>query len=104
MKSSVIRGLVMFVGRRRLRAPWLAGLYLRSNRSLRNCFRNASRRLMAEVEALGGYVGRGRKRTHRHLTPMSAPAFRQSAGPKWPAHAVDPRSLRDGLKAPSAST
>ena len=91
MKSSVIRGLVMFAAGAGC-ATVVAGLYPPIEPITPELFQERLTAVLAEVEALGGYVGvaeDGRIGIYTNVGACVPPV----PLPKWPAHAVDQRSL-----------
>ena len=97
MKSSIIRALVMFVAGAGC-ATVVAGLYPPIEPITPELFQERLTAVLGEVEALGGYVGvaqDGRIGIYTNVGACVPPV----PPPKWPAHAVDQRSLEYGVKA-----
>jgi hypothetical protein len=93
MKSSWIRSLVIFVAGAGS-ATVVAGLYP-SDEITAEQWQERAIAVLAEVETLGGYVGiadDGRVGIYTQVGACVPPI----PIPKWPAHAVEPRSLRKG--------
>lgn len=96
MKSSVVRSLVIFIAGAGC-ATVVAGMYPGEPISQEQWQERATA-VLAEVEALGGYVGiaeDGRVGIYTQVGACVPPI----PIPKWPANAVDPRSLRKGAAA-----
>jgi len=97
MKSSLIRGLVMFAAGAGC-ATVAAGLYPPIEPITPELFQDRLTTAMAEIEALGGYVGlaeNGRIGIYTNVGACLPPV----PPPKWPAPAVDQRGLEYGFKA-----
>jgi len=97
MKSSLIRGLVMFAAGAGC-ATVAAGLYPPIEPITPELFQDRLTTAIAEIEALGGYVGlaeNGRIGIYTNVGACLPPV----PPPKWPAHAVDSRSLEYGVQA-----
>jgi len=97
MKLSLIRGIVMFFAGAGC-ATVVAGLYPPIEPITQEQFQDRLTAAMIEVEALGGYVGlaeNGRIGIYTNVGACIPPV----PIPKWPAHAVDQRSLENGVKA-----
>ena len=94
MKLSLIRGIVMFFAGAGC-ATVVAGLYPPIEPITQEQFQDRLTAAMIEVEALGGYVGlaeNGRIGIYTNVGACIPPV----PIPKWPAHAVDQRSLENG--------
>ena len=97
MKSSIIRGLVMFFAGAGC-ATVVAGLYPPIEPITPELFQERLTAVLVEVDALGGYVGlveNGRIGIFTNVGACLPPV----PPPKWPAHAVDQRSFDYGVKA-----
>lgn len=95
--KSVIRGLMMFVAGAGC-ATVVAGLYPPIKPITPEVFQDRLTAVLGEVEALGGYVGLaedGRIGIYTNVAACVPPV----PIPKWPARAVDPRSLEKGVRA-----
>jgi hypothetical protein len=96
MKSSVVRSMMIFVAGAGS-ATVVAGLY--PNEPITpGQFQERATVLLAEVEALGGYVGLAENGRVGIFTNVGACVF-PPPPPKWPANFVNPSSLDLGLKA-----
>lgn len=96
MKSTLIRGLVMFVAGAGC-ATVAGGLY--SNEPITpEQFQERATGLLAQVEALGGHVALAENGRVGIFTSVEACVY-PPPPPKWPAHFVNPSSLDLGLKA-----
>jgi hypothetical protein len=94
--KSIIRSLVIFTAGAGSAAV-VAGLYPDEPISP-ELFQERAIKVLAEVEALGGYVAiaqDGRVGIYTNVGACVPPV----PIPKWPAHSVDPRSLELGLAA-----
>jgi hypothetical protein len=97
MKSSIIRGLVMFFAGAGC-ATVVAGLYPPIEPITPELFQERLTAVLVEVDALGGYVGLAENGRIGIFTNVGA-CLPPVPPPKWPAHAVDQRSLEIGFKA-----
>src|SRR6187402_3529724 len=96
MKSSVIRSFAIFVAGA-ASAAVVAGMYPGEPTSP-ELFQERVVKLLAEVEALGGYVAVADDGRVGIYTQVGA-CVPQPPLPKWPEHVVDPRSLARGAQA-----
>ena len=97
MKSSIIRGLVMFAAGAGC-ATVVAGLYPPIEPITPELFQERLTAVLGELDALGGYVGLAQDGRIGIYTNVSA-CVPPVPPPKWPAHAVDQRSFDYGVKA-----
>ena len=95
--KSVIRGLLIFVAGAGS-ATVVAGLYTPIDPIEPEVFEDRLSAAMMEIEQLGSYVGLaedGRIGIYTNVGACIPPV----PIPKWPARAVDPRTLEKGVKA-----
>jgi len=97
MKSSVIRSLVIFAAGAGS-ATVVAGLYPPIEEISPQQFLKDSTKLLAQVERLGSYVGSTKDgRIGIYTNEVIGACVPMPPLPKWPANAVDGRSLDLGL-------